>query len=530
MVYKRQNIKKITAVILAAIVGLAFMPAFTADAFAASSLPDDPQAPAAASSASKTTSAVTAKAVSSPTIPAQFSGYKAYYGPDISYYNSSPGTFLTTKQWANIKAAGYKFAIIRVGYRGTSMGGLYPDSGFAQNIQSARAAGLKVGVYFFSQALSVSEAKAEAKKTLKLIEPYKSYIDLPVVMDYEYQKNGRLTTSKPSTAVKTKAVNAFFGVIEDAGYTPMLYASRDFLINSLNAEDIDSSGEIWLAQWASSTSYSGPFSFWQWTSKGKIPGFSDDKNFDMNAWYTKDVHQYDMSYEKQKPTGLSQSARTGTSVTLTWTAARKADSYTIYRSDTYTGTFVKVGTSTGTSFKNTGLTPGREYYYKITASGTDYTGTAITSGKTSGYERAYSTAPYKTVVRLKETADLYKRPNTTTLTSIAGGTKLTGITKSKDNNGEYWYRVEYTSDGTTYNGYLQASNLTLTRTGTTKQKVNLRKSATTSSTKILTLAKGVTVTIRGTKADSAGDTWYKVTYKKSSSKTYKGYVFGNYIK
>jgi Predicted exonuclease of the beta-lactamase fold involved in RNA processing len=100
-------------------------------------------------------------------------------------------------------------------------------------------------------------------------------------MDYEYQKNGRLTTSKPSTAVKTKAVNAFFGVIEDAGYTPMLYASRDFLINSLNAEDIDSSGEIWLAQWASSTSYSGPFSFWQWTSKGKIPGFSDDKNFDM---------------------------------------------------------------------------------------------------------------------------------------------------------------------------------------------------------------------------------------------------------
>jgi len=529
MVYKRQNIKKITAVILAAIVGLAFMPAFTADAFAASSLPDDPQAPAAASSASKTTSAVTTKAVSSPTMPAQFSGYTVYYGPDISQWNSSTTTYLTDAQWAKIKAAGYKYAIIRVGYRGTSTGSLNADNGYVQNIKSARAAGLKVGVYFFSQALSVSEARAEANKTLELIEPYKSYIDLPVVMDYEYYSGGRLTTSKPSAAVKTQAVNAFFGVIEDAGYTPMLYASRSFLENSLNAADIDSSGEIWLAQWASSTSYSGPFSFWQWTDSGKISGFSG-KVFDLNAWYTKDVHQYDMSYEKQKPTGLSQSARTGTSVTLTWTAARKADSYTIYRSDTYTGTFVKVGTSTGTSFKNTGLTPGREYYYKITASGTDYTGTTVTSGKTSGYSRAYSTVPYKTVVTLQETADLYKRPNTTTLTSIAGGTKLTGITKSKDNNGEYWYRVAYTSGGTTYNGYLKASNLTLTRTGTTKQKVNLRKSATTSSTKILTLAKGVTVTIRGTKADSAGDTWYKVTYKKSSSKTYKGYVFGNYIK
>ena len=90
---------------------------------------------------------------------------------------------------------------------------------------------------------------------------------MPVVMDYEYYSTdsytGRLTGSKPSKATKTKAVLQFFKTVKAAGYSPMLYASRSFLVNSLKMSSIEGQGDIWLAEWkTSATTYTGDYSFW----------------------------------------------------------------------------------------------------------------------------------------------------------------------------------------------------------------------------------------------------------------------------
>ena len=85
--------------------------------------------------------------------------------------------------WKKVKSAGYEVAIIQVGRRGYTKGGLSEDERFAENIRGAIDAGMRVGVYFFSQAISVEEAIEEAEMTLRLIEPYRDGISMPVYYD-----------------------------------------------------------------------------------------------------------------------------------------------------------------------------------------------------------------------------------------------------------------------------------------------------------------------------------------------------------
>lgn len=189
--------------------------------------------------------------------------------------------------WTKVKQSGIDYAIIRAGFRGYGKTGSYnADAYFEKNIKEALAAGLEVGVYFFSQAISEKEAVAEAKYTLDLIKGYD--VTLPVVMDFEYAADanglvGRLYEAKLSKSKATKICKAFCSTVLDQGYTPMVYANKHMLENGLNASEIAKDYKIWLANYETQTTYTGDYEFWQYTQEGQVDGITTkvDKNF----WY-----------------------------------------------------------------------------------------------------------------------------------------------------------------------------------------------------------------------------------------------------
>lgn len=198
-----------------------------------------------------------------------------------------------TIDWSAVKAAGYDYVIIRAGHTWASNSKpLTPnqDPCFTSYIHGAYNAGLQVGVYYFSQALTEAEARTEAKTFVNWIAPYKSMITLPAVMDYEtYNESGcRFTESVAKSRGKsqlTKNAQAFCEIVRGAGYEPMVYANKSFLKDRINASTLESSGYgIWLAHYTNSTDYTTTgFSIWQYSSSGKVSGISG--NVDMNVIY-----------------------------------------------------------------------------------------------------------------------------------------------------------------------------------------------------------------------------------------------------
>lgn len=180
--------------------------------------------------------------------------------------------------WKKVKAAGITFAFIRVGGRYYGSGGMYDDSNFVTNIKGAIAAGIKVGVYYFTQAINNSEALEEAIYTINKIRGYN--ISMPVVIDTESTQNGR--HNKISVATRTSAIKTFCDRIQAAGYTPMIYASTSWLNNQLNMSAL-SNYLVWVAQYYYKVTYNGAYSCWQYTSSGKVNGISG--NVDMDYWY-----------------------------------------------------------------------------------------------------------------------------------------------------------------------------------------------------------------------------------------------------
>lgn len=138
------------------------------------------------------------------------------YGIDVSTHQGEI-------DWQAVAGDGVEFAMIRLGYRGYTAGSLNLDARFVQNIEGALEAGLKVGVYFFSQAITVEEAIEEAQFVLDALEPYAGLLDFPVVFDWEDIGTTTARTYKLDTDILNACALAFCGEIEAAGYEPMIY-------------------------------------------------------------------------------------------------------------------------------------------------------------------------------------------------------------------------------------------------------------------------------------------------------------------
>lgn len=177
--------------------------------------------------------------------------------------------------WEQVRNAGVDVALLQLGYRGYSEGKVYLDPFFLQNLDGAASAGLKIGVYFFSQALSVEEAREEAEFVLQSLNHAR--LDYPVFFDWEEVPEGR-TGGRATTAITDYAL-AFCETITEHGYQAGVYFNQAYGYSLFNLEKIRPYS-FWLAEYAPYLSFYYDVDIWQYTSSGHVDGI--ETRADMN--------------------------------------------------------------------------------------------------------------------------------------------------------------------------------------------------------------------------------------------------------
>ena len=192
-------------------------------------------------------------------------------GIDVSMWNGSI-------RWSEVASSGISFAIVRCGYRGSSTGALVKDSAVGTNVTGARNAGLKVGLYFFSQAVNEAEAVEEASMAVQIAKSYG--ISMPIFLDVE-SSGGR--GDAVSVSQRTANIAAFCKTVQNAGFSAGVYANTNWFSEKINVSTL-TGYHIWLAQYAETPTYSrSRYDIWQYSSTGRVNGISG--NVDLNISY-----------------------------------------------------------------------------------------------------------------------------------------------------------------------------------------------------------------------------------------------------
>lgn len=184
--------------------------------------------------------------------------------------------------WERVRADGVDFVILRVGFRGNTVGGLKPDERFAENYVAARKAGLRVGVYFYSQAVSEAEAAEEAAYVLELLDGVP--LELPVFFDWEEVADGR-TGGKATSEVGGWA-GRFCRDVEAGGYRAGVYFNQKYGYSIMHLENL-TDYSFWIAEYKDTQSFGYQTAFWQFTGSGHVDGI--DVIVDMDLMYAAEV-------------------------------------------------------------------------------------------------------------------------------------------------------------------------------------------------------------------------------------------------
>lgn len=183
-------------------------------------------------------------------------------GIDVSRYQGNI-------DWKTVREAGVEFAIIRVGGRSYSGDGeIYEDVNAYKNYTGAREAGIKVGVYFFAQAINVTEAREEAEYVLNAIRDWE--LDMPVVYDWEHVSS-RARTADMDITTLTNCTREFCRLVEEAGYEAMVYFNPTHSEKRVDLEQL-MDYKFWLAMYSDRMTYPYKVDMWQYTDQGTIPG------------------------------------------------------------------------------------------------------------------------------------------------------------------------------------------------------------------------------------------------------------------
>ena len=202
-------------------------------------------------------------------------------GIDISSYSG-------TIDWDKVKKSGVDFAMVRIGGRGYgSDGKMYSDDSALSYIKGAKAAGIKVGVYFFSQAVNNDEAIEEADYIKSLLGD--ETIDFPVAYDWEIIKDDDARTDSVSAAQATACAKAFCNRVKELGYTPIIYSPSKELYFKYDLTQL-ADFDFWYCEYANVPTFYYQFSMWQYSSSGKVDGIEGD--VDMNICFT-NIADYD---------------------------------------------------------------------------------------------------------------------------------------------------------------------------------------------------------------------------------------------
>ena len=197
-----------------------------------------------------------------------YSGGPTLTGVDVSEHQGKI-------EWDRVAATDIDYAMIRVGYRGSSIGDIHLDEYFEKNISGALAAGVPVGVYFYSQAITVEEAREEARFVLDQIKDYN--VTFPVVFDWEIVGANAARTYAVSRQMLCECTRAFCDMIKEAGYDPMIYFTRylgyrKYILRNLTDYD------FWYAEYGLQPRFVFDFDMWQYSDTGwvdGIPGYVD---------------------------------------------------------------------------------------------------------------------------------------------------------------------------------------------------------------------------------------------------------------
>lgn len=500
-----------------------------------------------------------------------FKNYNIYNGIDVSKYNGDIN-------WAKVKKDGVDFVIVRVGYRGYGKSGtLCTDPNYKANIEGALAAGIKVGVYYFTEALTTDEAREEAKFCISKIKDYN--ITLPVAIDYEYPTDGknpigRMYNAKLTKTEATANVKAFCAAVKKAGYTPLVYANKSDLSSLINGKTIGNTYKVWLANYTTKTTYANSYEYWQYTSSGKVNGITG--KVDCNFWYTKksiDTAETTSSpvitpTNTPKPTAAPtvkptakptakptvkptvkptakptatpaqttkisapkpfKAVSTSKSITLKWTAPKNATGFEIYRKDFYDGKYKKVKTINNVKtqkYVDSNVESYHEYYYKIRSVNSKsakklYSSYLSLTVSAMQHKAAITTSSLKLLKKPSAQADTLKTlPKKFIL-------EYTGKTTYK-NNTTFLHMYYYTKNKK-YNCWLPAdSKLKYYKGGTAKTSTKLLKEAKSITNAIVNVPSGSYMAVLSTKKVGLLS-FYKVRYS-DSSKSYVGYVTAKHI-
>lgn len=282
----------------------------------------------------------------------RFSGISKVYGIDVSYYQGNI-------DWKKVKNSGVEFVIIRVGYRGYgSAGTLVEDPKFKTYLDGATKAGLKVGVYFYTQAITTAEAQEEAKFVLDRIKGYS--LQMPVYYDIESvdYDTGRLDSAGLSKAQKTALCTAFCDTIIKSGYSAGVYANYTWLNYYIDGAGLGKKYPIWLAHYTSNTNYDQRMDMWQYSGSGTVSGIS--AYTDVNVWYSGKLPLY--------VSDLISVANTSTSNSFAWNGAPDATGYEVYQGTSPSDpNKKKIGDTKNTYFTNSNKSTGTMYKYMVRA-------------------------------------------------------------------------------------------------------------------------------------------------------------------
>ena len=175
--------------------------------------------------------------------------------------------------WESVKNNGVEFVFIRIGFGHNREAKIMEDEKFRQNLEGARNAGLKVGLYFYSYATEIWEAEEQANWIVKTLNGEK--IDLPIVFDYETWKS--FPTYNINIVDLNKVAKRFLDILHDNGYEGMNYSSKYYLNTIWNISEYPT----WLAHYVSKTNYDKDFKVWQFSNTGEVPGINGFVDLDV---------------------------------------------------------------------------------------------------------------------------------------------------------------------------------------------------------------------------------------------------------
>lgn len=197
----------------------------------------------------------------------------SHKGIDVSKYQGNV-------DWKKVAADGVEYAFIRVGCRGYGKSGtLIKDEKFHQNVKGALEQGIKVGAYFFTQAITKEEALAEAELVIKELANYE--ITYPVAIDVERVQNDKARQDALTAEERTEICKVFCEKIKEAGYIPMVYGDSETFAKLILPEEL-SAYDFWICETDGTMTFPYEFAVWQYSHKGKVSGIKNDTNISIS--------------------------------------------------------------------------------------------------------------------------------------------------------------------------------------------------------------------------------------------------------